>query len=194
MDNLLNDEEAKAVSTAVKTVKETAFLTTSVYPMRVHAWERKLDKNEKQYLRVMLDTGFLTSKGEPRYLNTMFYLDGKYPDGTDRIDDLARFLKMCFKLKEVTNQNLALTKNRMIAVATKKDAEGYIQYWYADHIENLPTMKASYKPKLEYAKQSNPSGEDVTAKMENMVNNSQKSNEEKEPEFLQGVKDEDAPF
>jgi hypothetical protein len=144
---LITSEESKKLTDAAKTVKENAYLTLDVYIMQLTAWERKSDKNGNQYLRASFDTGYKTKEGAPRMLNNIFYLQGTYPDGREKIDDLARFLKVCFAMKAITTENLKATIGKNLSVATKKDAEGYIQFWYAESAENFKKTRANYTPK-----------------------------------------------
>lgn len=147
--NFLSDKESKELSDISKTIKEDPYLSLGVYPMKVDAIERKNDKNEVPYLRVNIDTGYLTKEGKPRYVNQLFYLEGTYPDGREKKDDFVRFMKVCFKISSLTNATIAGIIGKPLSVATRKDPQGYIQYWYAEHIESLASSKKKYNAKNE---------------------------------------------
>lgn len=150
MENILNTSELDNLNKSVKTVQATAFFTEGIYEMKVVSMESKVsEKNGLRFLTIWHDTGFKTQGGLMRKVNATFQLEGKYKDGRDRIEDLARYLKMGFKLKEISNENLALIINRRLAVATRKEtnAEGneFLNFWYSDHLDNIDTMRKSFK-------------------------------------------------
>lgn len=196
MEDLLKESEGKKISEIAKTVKEQAYLSLDVYVMTVKSWERKEDKNGMQYLRVAIDTGYLAKDNSPRCLHEMFYLQGTYPDGKEKIEDLARFLKICFKLTAVSSQSLKTTIGRRLSVATKKDREGYIQFWYAESIDNFSKTRANYKPK------NDTSQFDTVGQIRSSIPAPAPA-ETEEPDFLAGIelpeeekesKEDDLPF
>ena len=150
MENLLNDVELGNVKTAIKTVQETATLQQWVYPMKVTHIERATDKHGDAQLKLTIDTGFKKiNSTEPRCFLKFYHLTGKYADGRDRVDELARFLKRSYKQKELSNESLKMIIGRNISVATTKDDGGYINFWYAGPYEELNQMRQNYKFKIE---------------------------------------------
>jgi hypothetical protein len=181
-ENLLNEDESKALSESAKTVKERPYLTLSVFPMLVDSIERKEDRNKVAYLRVNFDTGYQKKDGGTRLVNQIFYLSGEYPDGRKKIDDLAKFLKVCFKISVITEATLKSILKKKVAVATRKDPDGFIQFWYAENIENYKSALANYKPKREEANFQRESEKPNTPPADFM-----REDVVEEPRFLAGV-------
>jgi hypothetical protein len=150
----LDEDQLNSLNAAIGTQSEEQ-LTLGVYPMQIvkitnFDKEKGIllsDKNGEAYLKMAILTGFKKQDGGNRYFVQNFHLEGKYNDGTPKINTLAKFLKRCFKMDKVTTDNINAIVGRKIAVATRKDNEGYISYWYAGHIDELKEMKATYKAK-----------------------------------------------
>jgi hypothetical protein len=147
MENFLEESEISGLNESLKTVKNDAFLSTGVYLMKLKAIEPGTDKNTNKFLRFVFLTGFLNKEKEERTINKLFYTSGEYKDGTKKIDELARFLKRSFKIKEVSNDNLKMAIGRELSIATLKNSGGYIDFWYGGHKEEINEMKAAYKRK-----------------------------------------------
>lgn len=125
-------------------------LTFGVYSMTIiEMGEHKTQKQESM-LKVVIDTGFLTKKNEPRTFNLFFWYNGVYPDGSQRNEQLIQFFKRV--TGKDTIKKIADFKDMLhckLSVATKKDASGHIAYWYAGSIKDLTRMKDTYRVKDE---------------------------------------------
>lgn len=163
----------KGLNNSIKDVKEMPILTKGVYKMTIHSVEIIESKPDKHgvvspMLKVLFDTGYQKMEStEPRLMSTVFWLDGTTAKGEDRNKDLAAFLKNCFKITNIQSvDTLYSIKSRNLSVATKKDENGFIAYWYAGHIDNLEHMKSSYKTKDDSGnapvRQNNPVNENYT--------------------------------
>jgi hypothetical protein len=169
MTNFLEESEISGLNESLKTVKDDAFLSMGVYLMKVKDIESGTDKNTNKFLRFVFLTGFLTKEKEERTINKLFYTSGEYSDGTKKIDELARFLKRAFKIKEVSNENLKMAIGRDLAIATLKNKNGYIDFWYGGHKEELKEMKAAYK-RMDLSNGETPEPKAENEKAENLNN------------------------
>jgi hypothetical protein len=181
MENFLEENEISGLNESLKTVKNDVFLSTGVYLMKLKEIVPGTDKNTNKYLKFVFLTGFLTKEKEERTINKLFYTSGEYKDGTKKVDELARFLKRSFKIKEVSNENLKMAIGRELAIATLKNVGGYIDFWYAGHKEELKEMKAAYKRK----DQSNGEAPEPKAENEKAENvNTNAPQDDDLPDFL----------
>ena len=88
-------------------------------------------------------------------------MDGKDKNGKDNREHLIRFLKVAFGFEEQMKQDtLQSLVGRTFSVATKKDKNGYIDFWYADSKDNFERMAKNYKVKDESDKSGNSTPED----------------------------------
>ncbi len=147
--SLLEKNELKKLNTSIENVPEFDFLTLGVYPMKIEGLQRKTDKNGDPYILMTIDTGFSKiNSDEKRLFYQTFHLRGSFPNGDPKIDMLAKFLKRCFGIKEISEDGLQSIVGKRLAVATKKDNEDYICYWYADSISDIQKVTETYFRKL----------------------------------------------
>ncbi len=152
----LDQNQLTNLNNTLKDINEES-LSMGVYAMEIvsitntdkSTGEALRDRNGNMFLKIAIRTGFKKNDGGNRYFVESFHLEGTYPDGTAKIIALARFLKRCFKIKELNDENLNSIVGKKLAVATKKDKEGYISFWYAGHIGDLTNLQRLYKAKDE---------------------------------------------
>lgn len=147
---LLDENELSNLNDTIKSVQDTDFLGLGVFPMSIAGMEKKKDKNGDAYLSIVIDTGFKKKDSdEARVFFQNYHLSGNFPSGGPKVELLAKFLKRSFGIKNLSNDALMGIKGRALAVATKKDADGYIAFWYAGDITDLKKLQNNYKPKEE---------------------------------------------
>ena len=148
---MLSDSIFLAMNQRSQEVK-TDYLGLGVFPMKIVEYKEELTKAQKAQIKMILDTGFKYQDGKPQTLNVYFGIEGTYRDNKENkdkqiIDLFVKFQKECLDNDVFTAETIGKTVGKKIAVAMKRDNQGYLGYWYAGHIKNLTILQASYKPK-----------------------------------------------
>lgn len=148
--SLLGNEAISSLNSQLKEVKESDFLTLGVFPMTITSIDNKKDKNGDEFLQFMFDTGYTKrDSNEKRYFYHTYHLTGEFSEGKPKIAMLAGFLKRCFGIKTVSEDSLNSIIGKKVAVATKKDANGFISFWYAGSLKDFDELKRNYVRKDE---------------------------------------------
>jgi hypothetical protein len=143
----------------------TDFLSMGVYKMKiVNIEEHKTAKNEDN-IKVTIDTGFKSREGGTRMMYSYYKINGTYLDKKSKeekpcIDLFVGFMKQCFGVEKFDQIAINKCIGQSLAVATKRDEDGYFSFWYAGNINNIVNMQKSYSPKDE-SNGKRPEGTDV---------------------------------
>lgn len=146
-------EHTDAMSQGIKNVKADLMLGLGVFDMKIVGMKQQKFKNKKgdddSSLVIIIDTGYTKlNSTEPRCFNVSFWYHGKFDDGKNRDEALLSFLKRCFAIEgKISIDTFKNLTGKHLAVATMKDANGFISFWYAGALKDLNAMKNSYKAK-----------------------------------------------
>lgn len=132
---------------------KTDFLGLGVYPMKLVSVTQEISKKQNKVLKVVMDSGYKNDDNTSRFTNAYFNIEGTFLN-KDRIekpniDLFVAFMKQCFGLDKFDQGVINKCIGQSLAVATKRDSEGYISYWYAGSIRNITNMQNGYKAKDE---------------------------------------------
>jgi hypothetical protein len=140
-------DSAKEIISQQKNVQRED-LSYGVYLMKVTHIEEHITKKNESMVKITIDTGFKNREGEARTFVQFLWYNGVYPDGTPRAERLIQLYKRISgkdQLKKVSDFKEILGVK--FACATRKNSQGFYDFWYADNAKNIDKMKTSYKPK-----------------------------------------------
>lgn len=132
---------------------KTDYLGLDVYLMKIKDISQETTKNGNPQIKVQIDSGFKNEAGTNRILNVFYNISGSFRDrqGNEKqqIDLFVGFLKQCFGIEVFDQTAINKTIGKTLAVATKRDENGYIAFWYAGAQTDFNKMRTNYKSKDE---------------------------------------------
>jgi hypothetical protein len=129
----------------------TDYLAMGVYKMKLVNVEQTKSKAGEDMIKVSLDTGFKNKEGVTRMMFNYYNINSTFKDrdGITKpsIDLFVSFMKQCFGLEKFDQIAINKCIGQSLAVATKRDKDGYFAFWYAGNLSNIVNMQKSYTQK-----------------------------------------------